>query len=138
MGSCVGGFAVNKRGPMRTIIISLIIHSFILITFTSNSTSTIGIIIVLMELGTSAWITTPANQYYLITLKPELSEIVLSFNTALMNIGMTLGAGLGGLVVEYTSIHNLGWIGGITVLAALITTVFSFKVKRLNEHSIYM
>ncbi|MCE4048689.1 MULTISPECIES: hypothetical protein [Bacillaceae] len=46
---------------MRTIIISLIIHSFILITFTSNSTSTIGIIIVLMVLGTSAWITTPAN-----------------------------------------------------------------------------
>lgn len=58
-------------------------------------------------------------------MKPQSSEIVLSFNTALMNIGMTLGAGLGGVVIEYTSVLNLGWIAGLTVLLALLTASIS-------------
>ncbi|MGD6992246.1 hypothetical protein [Sutcliffiella horikoshii] len=95
----------------------------------------IGILLAIMIWGTSAWLTTPANQFYLISLKPQSSEIVLSFNTALMNIGMTLGAGLGGVVIEYTSVLNLGWIAGLTVLLALLTASISFGLdKRRKEN----
>ncbi|WP_425444078.1 hypothetical protein [Sutcliffiella horikoshii] len=95
----------------------------------------IGILLAIMIWGTSAWLTTLANQFYLISLKPQSSEIVLSFNTALMNIGMTLGAGLGGVVIEYTSVLNLGWIAGLTVLLALLTASISFGLdKRRKEN----
>jgi MFS transporter, DHA1 family, putative efflux transporter len=135
IGSRVGGYAVDRWGPVRTISASLIVHSIILMIFTSIPTSTIGILLAIMIWGTSAWLTTPANQFYLISLKPQSSEIVLSFNTALMNIGMTLGAGLGGVVIEYTSVLNLGWIAGLTVLLALLTASISFGLdKRRKEN----
>lgn len=135
IGSRVGGYAVDRWGPVRTISVSLIVHSLILIIFTSISTSTIGIFLAIIIWGTSAWVTTPANQFYLISLKPQSSEIILSFNTALMNIGMTLGAGLGGVVIEYTSVLNLGWIAGLTVLLALLTASISFGLgKRRKEN----
>lgn len=52
-----------------------------------------------------------------------------------MNIGMTLGAGLGGVVIEYTSVLNLGWIAGLTVLLALLTASISFGLgKRRKEN----
>ncbi|TRZ40569.1 MFS transporter [Niallia circulans] len=133
IGSRIGGYAVDKRGPVRAISLSLILHSIILIVFTSVATSMIGILIALMIWGASAWITTPANQFYLISLKPQSSEIVLSFNTALMNIGMTLGALIGGLVIKYTSVINLGWIGGVTVLIALLTAVNSFRIGKSKK-----
>ncbi|MGG1663443.1 MFS transporter [Brevibacillus sp. NRS-1366] len=126
IGSRFGGYAVDRWGPVRTISISLVIHAMALIVLTVTATSTLGALLTIMVWGTAAWMTTPANQFYLVSLKSKSSEIVLSFNTALMNIGMTVGAGLGGGVIEYTSVLNLGWIGGVMVLVALITASYSF------------
>lgn len=130
IGSRFGGYAVDKWGPVRTIYISLIIHAAALFLLTVTATSTIGVLLTLMIWGAAAWTTTPANQFYLISIKPQSSEIVLSFNTALMNIGMTLGAAFGGVVIQYTSIQNLGWIGGLIVLLALIIASYSFALNK--------
>ncbi|MCR8658728.1 MFS transporter [Paenibacillus endoradicis] len=126
VGSRIGGYAVDKWGPVRTISISLIIHSTALFVITITATSTLGAFLTIMVWGVAAWTTTPANQYYLISLKPQSSDIVISFNTTLMNIGMTLGAALGGVVIQYSSVQNLGWIGGTFILLALVCSTFSF------------
>lgn len=127
IGSRFGGYAVDKWGPVRTISISLSIHAMALFLLTFTVTSTIGVLLTLMIWGAAAWTTTPAKQFYFISLKPQAPEIVLSFNTALMNIGMTLGAGLGGLVTEYSSVLHLSWIGGVMELAALAAISYSFR-----------
>ncbi|BBI33552.1 MFS transporter [Cohnella abietis] len=128
IGSRVGGYAVDKWGPVRTISISLIVHSTALFVLTVTAASPIGVLLTIMVWGIAAWATTPANQFYLMSLKPQSSEVVLSYNTALMNIGMTLGAGLGGVFIKYISVQNLGWIGGSMVLLALVIASFSFKL----------
>ncbi len=133
IGSRIGGYAVDKWGPVRTISISLIVHAAALFVLTVTATSTIGVLLTIMLWGMAAWTTTPANQYYLISLKPQSSEMVLSFNTALMNIGMTLGAGLGGVIIEYTSIQNLGWISGLVVFIALVVASFSFTLSKKQD-----
>jgi len=136
IGSTVGGYAVDKWGPVRTISISLLIHSAALFVLTVSSASMIGVFLTIMVWGTAAWATTPSNQFYLISLKPQSSEIVLSFNTALMSIGMTLGAGLGGLVIEYTSVLNLGWIGGLIILLALAIAAYSFTLNKKTRREL--
>lgn len=128
IGSRLGGYAVDRWGPVRTIPISLIIHAGALFILPITAGSTIGILLTIMIWGTAAWITTPANQFYLITLRPQSSETVLSYNTAVMNIGMTFGAGLGGVVVKYNSVQNLGWIGGMVLLLALAIALVSFRL----------
>ncbi|MXQ53102.1 MFS transporter [Shimazuella alba] len=133
LGSRFGGYAVDKWGSVRTISISLIIHATALFLIT-NVLSTFALLLaVIMIWGAAAWTTTPANQFYLILLQPKFSETVLSFNTTIMNIGMTLGAGLGGLVIEYKSILHLGWIGGLMVMTAFITTIYSFLLNKKKE-----
>ncbi|SDZ08086.1 MFS transporter, DHA1 family, putative efflux transporter [Evansella caseinilytica] len=129
IGSRFGGFAVDKWGPKRTIIISLLLHAAALFLLTFTIQSTVAVLITMMMWGVAAWTTTPAKQFYLISLKPGSSEIVLSFNTALMNVGMTIGAGLGGVIIQYTSILHISWISGFMVLLALGAILFSFQAN---------
>ncbi|GAE28712.1 MFS transporter [Halalkalibacter hemicellulosilyticus] len=136
MGSRFGGYAVDKWGPNRTISISLLVHAVALFVLTFTMGSLIGIFITIMVWGAATWTTTPAKQFYLISLRPDSSETILSFNTALMNVGMTLGAALGGVMIQYTSILHLSWISGIFVILALLFITFSFhfnKIKRRSE-----
>jgi len=39
---------------------------------------------------------------------------------------------LGGVVIEYTSVQNLGWIGGLIVLLALVIASYSFALNKKN------
>ncbi|MGQ0518647.1 MFS transporter, partial [Bacillus sp. D-CC] len=70
------------------------------------------------------------------SLKPQSSETVLSFNTALMNVGMMIGSALGGIIIQYTNIENLSWIGGLFVILAFIFIRYSFYLNRnfMNNH----
>ncbi|WP_372632725.1 MFS transporter [Cohnella sp.] len=136
IGSRFGGYAVDKWGPVRTISISLIVHGAALVAFTATAGSTVGVFVLLMIWGAAAWTTTPANQFYLISLKPQSSEMVLSFQTALMNFGMTLGAGLGGMAIERASLLDLGWMSGGIVFVALIFAIYSFALQAIRKKSL--
>ncbi|WP_208591221.1 MFS transporter [Gracilibacillus suaedae] len=133
IGSRFGGYAVDRWGPNRTISISLSVHiaALLLLTFTQNTT--LGVFITLAVWGVATWTTTPAKQFYLVSLKPQSSETVLSFNTALMNVGMMLGSALGGIIIQYTSIVHLSWIGGLSVVVALISIKCSFSLHEENK-----
>lgn len=135
IGSRFGGYAVDKWGPNRTISLSLCVHTVSLFVLAFTQYSTVGVFITLAFWGVATWTTTPAIQFYLISLKPQSSETVLSFNTALMNVGMMLGSALGGIIIQYTSILHLSWIGGLFVVPALIFIRYSFSLnKNVMEH----
>ena len=138
IGSRFGGYAVDKWGPNRTISISLFVHAVALLVLTFTQYSIIGVFITLAAWGAATWTTTPAKQFYLISLKPQSSETVLSFNTALMNIGMMLGSALGGIIIQYTNILNLSWIGSLFVTLALVFIKYSFHLKETDSRNIEM
>ncbi|WP_107839414.1 MFS transporter [Metasolibacillus meyeri] len=129
IGSRFGGYAVDRWGPNRTISISLSVHIAALFLLTFTQYSTIGVFITLAIWGIATWATTPAKQFYLISLKPQSAETVLSFNTALMNVGMMLGSALGGIIIQYLNIAHLSWIAGIFVAIALIFIKYSLYLK---------
>ena len=130
IGSRFGGYAVDRWGPKYTITISLAVHIVALFLLTFTQYSTIGVFITLAVWGIATWTTTPAKQYYLISLRPQSSEIVLSFNTALMNIGMMLGSALGGVIIGYINIVNISWIASLFVVIALILIRYSFYLDK--------
>lgn len=136
IGSRFGGYAVDKWGPNHTISISLLVHAVSLFVLTFTQHSIIGVFLTLMVWGAATWTTTPAKQFYLISLKSRSSEIVLSFNTALMNIRMMLGTALGGIIIKYTNTIHLSWIGGIFVILALISIRFSFALNKADSSNI--
>ncbi|MFP3840420.1 MFS transporter [Bacillus safensis] len=131
IGSRFGGFAVDQWGPNRTISISIMIQMFALFALFFTQFSTITVLITLAIWGIATWTTTPAKQFYLISLKPQASETVLSFNTAIMNIGMMLGSSIGGVIIQYTNVTNLSWIGGLASFVALMLIRYSFNRNRM-------
>ncbi|GIP18917.1 putative MFS-type transporter YbcL [Paenibacillus montaniterrae] len=133
IGSRFGGYAADKWGPARTIAISLCVHIISLFVLAFTQYSAVGVFITLAFWGVAAWTTTPAKQFYLISLKPQSSETVLSFNTALMNVGMMLGSALGGILIQYTDIGNLSWIGGLSVILALVFIRYSFYLNKSSD-----
>ena len=130
VGASFGGVAVDKWGPARTITMSLFIHALALFLFPYTATTFTGALLTIMVWGAATWTTTPANQYYLISLNPHSSEIILSYQTAILNLGITIGAMLGGLVIQYLSVLQLGWMSGLMVLLALGSASYSFKAKK--------
>ncbi|AKU31412.1 MFS transporter [Bacillus altitudinis] len=136
IGSRFGGYAVDQWGPNRTISISITVQMLMLFALSFTQFSVVGVFITLAIWGTATWTTTPAKQFYLISLKPETSETVLSFNTAIMNIGMMLGSSMGGLIIQYTNVTNLSWIGGLASFVALMLIRYSFNRNRLAHQQI--
>lgn len=138
IGSRFGGYAVDKWGPNQTISISLFVHAVTLLVLTFTQHSIIGLFITLAFWGVVSWTVTPAKNFYLISLKPQSSETVLSFNTALMNIGMVIGSALGGIIIKYTNIIHLSWIGSLFVILALISIKYSFHLNKSDSRKIEM
>ncbi|MGF9911695.1 MFS transporter [Paenibacillus ehimensis] len=129
-GSRIGGFATDKWGIRPTLYVSLLLHATILIAFPF-----VAQLVIVAMLATMVWIgavqtTVPAQQYYLITLSPHSSEIALSVNTSVFQLGLAVGAGMGGLIVDRYTAAPLGWVGGATVLLGLFFAWLSFSLGR--------
>ncbi|EPY09829.1 MFS transporter [Paenibacillus alvei] len=129
IGSRFGGYASDKWGANVTIRSSLVLHVLALIALPVALGSTWGAMVTIMVWGFSSWTTTTANQIYLISLKSSASEIILSYQTAVLNIGISLGAAVGGVLVERVPIFHFGWISSVMVLIALVTASYSFLLS---------
>ncbi|EAQ6393161.1 MFS transporter, partial [Salmonella enterica] len=81
-----------------------------------------------------AWTTAPAQQFYLVTMAPKSAEIILSLNSSAFHLGVALGAGLGGVVVERLTLSSIGWVGGLIVILATVFTVISILMGKKKEH----
>lgn len=78
----------------------------------------------------------PAIQSYLVQTAPESSDIQLSFNTSSLHIGVAGGSIVGGLIVNHYSVITNAWVGGLIVILAIISAIFSMnKTKSIDRSS---
>jgi len=135
IGSSVGGLTVDKKGPKFTIMIGLGLQAImlLLLSIAGGLLSLVGFIVVIMIWMLATWGTSPAQQLYLVTQVPRLPDIGLSVNTSFIQFGFALGSGLGGYVLNISSVLNLGWIGFGFVLLALLMTTILFASERNSE-----
>ncbi|MBW7458411.1 MFS transporter, partial [Paenibacillus sepulcri] len=75
-------------------------------------------------------------QYHLISLAPEASGIMLSLNSSVLQLAMAAGAGIGGVIVEQSSLASISWIGaaGVAVSAGIAT--ISLRLSRSRSASL--
>lgn len=133
LGSQVGGYGADKWGIPRTMIGGLLLHSGILLLITAFSHSFVFVLPLLMLWSFFAWSTGPVQQVYLIRMAPKASGIILSLNTSIVQLGMAVGAVIGGVVVENISLQAVGWIGAIGVAIALLPAVVSLSIRSQSD-----
>jgi MFS transporter, DHA1 family, putative efflux transporter len=133
IGSKLGGYGTDKWGIPRTLIGGMLLHSFALVLLSTFAHSAVFVFPLLMLWAFSAWSSGPTQQYYLITLSPEASGIMLSLNTSVLQLAMAAGAGLGGIIVENVSLSSVSWLGAAGVAVAAGTAAVTFGLSRSRE-----
>jgi predicted MFS family arabinose efflux permease len=135
-GTRLGGYGTDKWGAGRFLLAVMTVHAAVLLLSPLLVTTLPGTIAMIIVWGLSAWATMPAIHSYLMSIAEESANIVISVNTSVFQLAITLGAAAGGIVIERSGVAHVGWIGGAVVLLALITAVRSFAgVKRTEAPS---
>lgn len=125
VGARVGGYGADKWGIAPTLIVSLLIHVIALFFLPFAAVTFVGAMFILVLWMLGAWTTAPAQQYYLVTMAPKSTEIILSLNSSAFHLGVAIGAALGGVVVERLTLSSIGWVGGLVVILATVFAVLS-------------
>ena len=87
-------------------------------------------------MGILAFSNVPALQLYVVKMAekylPGTEDVASALNIAAFNVGIAIGAYVGGMVVE----SNLGieatpWVGGILVIVGFLLTLVLFKKEKI-------
>ncbi|OZB98263.1 MFS transporter [Paenibacillus sp. XY044] len=120
VGSKLGGFSADKKGVTFTLLSGMTLHVIALILLSMAGHSVYAVFAILILWSFAAWSTGPAQQYNLVTLKPESSGVMLGLNQSMMQLSMAAGAGIGGVIVSGVSLSAVTWIGAVGVLIAML------------------
>ncbi|MBG9773795.1 MFS transporter [Brevibacillus laterosporus] len=132
-GGGFGGFLADRFGTKRTIlsVISIFALTIFMIPYTTFALPLFLVVMIIWSM--LSWAITPALQSYLIEAAPESSDIQQSLNNSALHFGIAFGSFIGGVVIERASIDWNATVGGLIILLALGTAVFSMaKASRVT------
>jgi DHA1 family putative efflux transporter-like MFS transporter len=130
IGSRAGGLGADRFGAAKTVYFSLMIHAITLLFLPVFMASIVTSVLVLSVWMCFNWMASPAMQAYFVQQAPENPDLALSLNTSVTQLGIALGAALGGWVVNSTgNVMNTSWAGGFIVLLAVVAAWISFSAR---------
>lgn len=136
-GNLAGGRIAN-RDPVKALTILFALQAAVLVLFSVTAVSPILALITLAGLGFLSFANVPGLQLYVVQLakqhRPGAVDVASALNIAAFNLGIAVGAWLGGLVVD--SPLGLGatpWVGAILVGAAVLLTIWSGALDRRSS-----
>lgn len=131
VGSRIGGSAVDKWGSAKLIMIGVFIHVLALLLL-PLAVHSFPLAITLLSLWIMSMFTLgPATQTYFIERAPQSSNLIISLNISVTQVGIAAGAGLGGLVVNWqdTVLYN-PLAAGLVLVLALAAAALSIRKSR--------
>lgn len=133
-GNLAGG-KLADRDPVRALAWLFAAQAGALAIFSLTAASPVWALVTLAALGFLSFANVPGLQLYVVQLaqrfRPGAVDVASALNIAAFNLGIALGAWIGGLVVE--SPLGLGatpWVGGLMVAGALGLTLWSGALDR--------
>ena len=122
-------FAADRGlAPIFVLALALLVFSF-------TAVSPVLTLITLVALGFLSFANVPGLQLYVVQLakehRPGAVDVASALNIAAFNLGIAIGAWLGGLVVESPmGLAATPWVGAILVAVALLLTLWSSALDR--------
>lgn len=128
-GNLAGGKIAN-RDPVKALTILFALQAAVLVLFSFTAISPVLALITLAALGFLSFGNVPGLQLYVVQLakqhRPGAVDVASALNIAAFNLGIAVGAWLGGLVVDSPlGLVATPWVGAILVGAAVLLTIWS-------------
>ncbi|MEN5427036.1 MFS transporter [Stenotrophomonas pennii] len=133
-GNVWGGRLADRLGPIPALkrIFALLALVLLVLTFTAYNSWLV--LLTVLALGAVAFGNVPGLQVYVVKQAqrhaPQATDVASGLNIAAFNIGIALGASLGGLVVEHIGLMHTPWLGALVVVGAYALTALSGRLDR--------
>ncbi len=136
-GNIWGGKLADKHGPVKALSLIFTALALVLAVFSLTAPHPVLVVFTVLIWGAFAFGNVPGLQVYVVQLAekycPQAVDVASGLNIAAFNIGIALGAWLGGLVVANQPLTDTGWIGGLIVLVALALTRWSGALDKKSS-----
>ncbi|AOX99601.1 MFS transporter [Jeongeupia sp. USM3] len=133
-GNLWGGKLADRHGPIASLKLIFLLLAVVLLALTFTATSQWLIVATILAWGVVAFGNVPALQVYVVKqaehYTPHAVDVASGLNIAAFNVGIAIGASVGGLIVEHLGLMHTPWIGALIVLGAFGLTVLSGRLDR--------
>lgn len=136
IGNTIGGKAANKK-PLKALFWMFLIQAIVLVILTFTAPFKAAGLVTIFFLGLFAFMNVPGLQVYVVQLAekyaPSAVDIASALNIAAFNVGIAIGAFVGGFAADSIGLIHTPWIGGLMVLGAVLLTMWSSILEKRNE-----
>lgn len=142
IGNMAGGLLADRIGTASTAGLGLagmacaLILQSVAIKFVPPDQARPLVLLLIFLWGICAWTFYPAQIASVIRVEPQAAMIAVSLNASAMYLGFATGGVAGGLVLSMAGYTDLGWIGGLSVAAALAVHLLRSRRQRVKTYEI--
>ncbi|NHN31712.1 MFS transporter [Paenibacillus agricola] len=133
IGNEVGGRWANQN-PVRALLWMFMMQTVILIAMSFMIPFKVAGLIAIFLMGLLGFMNVPGLQLYIVQLAekyvPSAVDVASALNIAAFNLGIAIGAVVGGVVVDSIGLVHTPWIGGLMVAVAVVLTAISAKLEK--------
>lgn len=133
LGGLFGSSIANLIGSEKSILLVISMFATTLFIIPLTTFSIVLFVILVIVWGVLSWSLSPPMQDYLIETDPLTADIQQSFNNSALQIGISVGSAIGGIVLTQTeSIVMTAPVGGVVVIIGLVFAVISLSRPRIS------
>ena len=137
-GNLAGGQLADRIGARQTVIGAGLLNALMLLAISAIAHvpapfSGPAFFVIVLLWGATGWAFPPAQSSHLLSLAPTTAPLVLSLNASALYLGIAGGSLIGGLVLQHGSASDLGWIGAILPLFAVLGILLNGVARRRAE-----
>ncbi|MEO7390913.1 MAG: MFS transporter [Ramlibacter sp.] len=123
-GTIIGGLAVDRFGPVRTVRAQLIVLASMMVLVPLTKGNHLLTVLVFVIWGAAGFGLMAPQQVMLATRSPQQAPLLMSLNGSMLYIGTALGAVTSGAFIAAIGFDRLSWVGLPFALLALATLWF--------------
>lgn len=131
IGNTMGG-RLSNRDPIKALIFMFALQGLVLVIFSFTAPFKIPAVITLFAMGALAFMNVPGLQLYVVQLAerfvPGGVDVASAINISAFNLGIALGAFVGGIVFDTLGLSHTPWIGGLMVVGAVLLAIWSRRM----------
>jgi MFS transporter, DHA1 family, inner membrane transport protein len=131
LANWMSGRLSDRFGPNLLVVVFLVMLLGIQLILPLVTTTISGGVIMLLLWGMSFALLFIPQQQRLLTIAPEHATVLLALNNSALYLGIAGGAAVGGLALHWLAVTQLAWVGGMSMLIALLLVAITLRLSRL-------